>query len=111
MSSIKLFAPWIIDFTETRTSGDTIVVFWFRGGQDGFFETLRIERSSEVGIGISDFDAGCLLLSEVLSVLLGPCLEKSRYIDVFIPFFFVLLSLEAFDFNEVCHQLCQYKII
>jgi len=40
-------------------------------------------------------------------VLLGPCFEKARNINVFIPLLLVLFSLEAFHFNKVSHQLCQ----
>ena len=60
-------------------SFSNVIIFWFNN-----------ERSSE-------------LLSNFFGVFLLHVLKQSWYINVFAPLFLILLSLQAFDFDEISH--------
>ena len=83
---------------------DSVIVLGFGEWLWAMFESVWVERFSELIVFVFNNKCGWELISDFLSVLLLDMFEKRRDIDIFIPFLFILFAFESLDLDEVSHR-------
>jgi hypothetical protein len=82
---------------------DSVIVLGFGEWLWAVFESVWVERFSELIVFVFNNECGWELISDFLSVLLLDMFEKRRDVDIFIPFLFILFAFESLDLDEVSH--------
>ena len=82
-----------------------VIIFGFGERTRPVFKSFWIEGlSGVIGFGF-DSESGGEFLSDFFSVLLFDFFEEGRDVDIFVPLFFILFALKAFDFDEISHEV------
>ncbi len=88
---------------EFKVSDHLIVVFDLGERLRSVFESIGVQRRADVVIVVDYLQLRLEGCPDFSVVVLSPGLQQFRDIDVLGPFLFVLLALEALDFDQISH--------